>query len=299
MRHVLTALGVVAATLIFPASTATACGLRGVDCPVPEVGGAGIGYHYDAETQVLHPNEFDVTGTETSTENGTSTTWETKYVRSCGSETTWRDGLAVSECANLGCEIDGERAYTTTVMRRASSSDPWETWPGRTNECMLGDDPDERPVPIQEIEIEITRIIEDHYRRIARPTIIIEPAEAGVVNLPVLAHAAQQGTVAFELTNPLPGRVEATPTYTWEWSNATTSTGPGRGYDGTNPSTVPGHYPVKATYTTAGAASVVLTATWDITLTLEGLPPITDIAPLVYDATERFTIRNARTVLVD
>jgi hypothetical protein len=56
---------------------------------------------------------------------------------------------------------------------------------------------------------------------------------------------------------------------------------------------------VQTTYASGGAQSVELQVTWSITLTVSGIPPITDIEPLVYEASADFGVRSARTVLVD
>jgi hypothetical protein len=205
----------------------------------------------------------------------------------------------LSTCAQLECEEDGERAYLTTVMRRDGGGEDWEVWPGRTNECWLGGGQDQRPVPIREVEIEISRIIEDHYKRISRPGITVEPATNALVNMPVIASTDDQGTVWFDITYPISGRIQATPAYEWEWSNGATNSGPGRAYDGTDPAANPGHYPVQATFGSTGGGDVSLTATWSVTLTLDGIPPITDIEPLVYEDSADFRVRGAQSFLVD
>jgi hypothetical protein len=87
--------------------------------------------------------------------------------------------------------------------------------------------------------------------------------------------------------------------YSWAWSNGTTNTGAGVGYDGTSPTSNPSHYPVQSTYASGGAESVGLQVTWSITLTVPGIAPITDIEPLVYEASKGFAVRSARTVLVE
>jgi hypothetical protein len=56
---------------------------------------------------------------------------------------------------------------------------------------------------------------------------------------------------------------------------------------------------VRGVYTSKGSQSVSLTATWTIVLIVDDIPPITDIEPLVYEASTSFEIRSAETVLVD
>jgi hypothetical protein len=143
------------------------------------------------------------------------------------------------------------------------------------------------------------RVIEERFQHVAEPTITLAPAVDAIVNLPVLASTEDPGPLGFGITNPLPGRVEATSSYTWTWSNGVTNSGAGVGYDGTSPTRNPGHYPVQSTFTGGRSGSVDLQVVWTITLMVDGLAPITDIEPLEYEASAGFGVRSARTVLVD
>ncbi|MGH8774270.1 MAG: hypothetical protein ACRDWI_03565 [Jiangellaceae bacterium] len=182
------------------------------------------------------------------------------------------------------------------VYRRLDATDTWQYWAERGLVCLANYG---EPITIGDVRAEILRIIEAHFKEVAEPAITVAPAVNAVVNLPVLASTPDQGPLGFDITNPLPGRVEATPEYHWTWSNGMTGTGPGVGYDGTSPSQNPSYYPVKSTYTNGGEGSVELIVEWSITLTVDGIPPITDIEPLEYDATAGFAVRSAQTVLVD
>jgi hypothetical protein len=155
------------------------------------------------------------------------------------------------------------------------------------------------PIPLADVEAEIRRIIEERFKHVAEPEITLAPEVNALVNLPVIASTPNQGELGFDITNPLPGRVEASPVYSWVWSNGTTNSGAGVAYDGTSPTRNPRYYPVQSTYADGGAGSVDLQVTWSIALTVPGIPPITDIEPLVYEATESFPVRSARTVLVE
>ncbi|MBD0293093.1 MAG: hypothetical protein ICV70_05920 [Jiangellaceae bacterium] len=170
---------------------------------------------------------------------------------------------------------------------------PWELRPGV--QCRVIAD----PIPLADVEAEIRAIIEKRFMHVAEPEISVAPAVNALVNLPVIAATPDPGPLGFDITNPLPGRVEATPSYFWTWSNGTTGSGPGVAYDGTSPTRSPGHYPVQSTFADGGDASVELVVSWSITLTVPGIPPIDDIEPLEYSATESFTVRSARTVLVE
>ncbi|WP_163816724.1 hypothetical protein [Phytoactinopolyspora alkaliphila] len=218
-----------------------------------------------------------------------------RYVVLCGSNDPNQPYDVL--CVEATCESDGAIGYLTQVYRRESAADPWEPWPGRERTCRTFSTGE--PIPLEDVEAEILAILEEHYEAVTQPRIEVAPAYNAVVNLPVLAATDDVGPVGFEIENPLPGQVDAVPEYAWSWSNGDGGSGPGRSYDGTDPLTQPDHYPVRAIYSSAGEQEVGLEATWAVTLTVEGIPPITDIEPLVYEAAETFTVHSAGTVLVD
>lgn len=280
--------------LVFQTPTvveATDCGTDRYGVPLPCPDGEGVGYTYDSSTRTFYPEASGTEGTEVSG----GVVWKVRYVILCGLNNP--DQPADVLCVDAQCEQGGALGYSTQVFRRQSDSDPWEPWPGRERICRVFDVGE--PIPLADVEDEILAVIEEHYERITRPEIEVVPAGNAVVNLPVLASTEDVGDVGFDIENPLPGRVDAEPAYTWQWSNGAGGEGPGRGYDGTDPVAQPEHYPVRAVYSGSGDEQVVLAATWTITLTVDGIPPITDIEPLVYEASEEFTVRSARTVLVD
>jgi hypothetical protein len=215
-----------------------------------------------------------------------------RYVVNCPGNTT-DDPVVAGECSSSFCTLpSGEQGVNYLVYERMGNA-PWQLRPGAV--CRFVSD----PIPLADVEAEIRRIIEERFKHVAEPEITLAPAVNALVNLPVIASTPNQGPLGFDITNPLPGRVEATPVYSWAWSNGTSNTGAGVAYDGTSPRNNPGHYPVQSTYRDNGTESVDLQVTWSIVLTVPGVPPITDIEPLVYTATEGFLVRSARTVLVD
>ncbi len=250
-------------------------------------GKAGFGYYYDRERQAFYTQE-SVDGSETVD----GVTVQLRYVVNCPGNTT-DSPVATGECTTSPCVLgSGEQGVNFLVYQRIGSA-PWQLRPGVV--CRVVSD----PIPLADVEAEIRRIIEERFKHVAEPEITVAPAVNALVNLPVIASTPNQGPLGFDITNPLPGRVEASPTYSWAWSNGTTNSGAGIGYDGTSPTMNPGHYPVQSTYSGGGAESVGLQVTWSITLTVPGISPITDIEPLVYEATEGFAVRSARTVLVE
>jgi hypothetical protein len=259
----------------------------------------GIAYHYNADERAFY--SVPARQTETRAAEGDGPSWEILYV-------TWACGFNQPEnpgdvlCNDSYCTTStGERGVWRVVYRRLEGSgDPWTPWPGsngmsQLRECLESTD----PITLDQIRDELLAIIEDRYRQISAPQIRIDPPGSALVNLPVLASTDDPGIQGFSITNPLPGAVEAAPTYAWTWSNGDTSSGPGRPYDGTSPTGNPDYYGVLSTYSRSGDGSVALEVTWDVVLTVPGNPPVTDIAPLIYTADADFTVRSAGTVLVD
>jgi hypothetical protein len=253
----------------------------------PDAAAQGFGYYYDRTRQAFYSAE-SLDGTETLD----GVTVQLRYVVNCPGNTT-ENPVTTGECTSSPCTLaSGEQGVNYLVYQRIGGA-PWQLRPGVV--CRVISD----PIPLADVEAEIRRIIEERFKHVAEPEITLAPAVNALVNLPVIASTPNRGPLGFDITNPLPGRVEATPAYSWAWSNGITNGGAGVGYDGTSPTRNPDHYPVQSTYADGGAESVGLEVTWSITLIVPGIPPISDIEPLVYTATEGFAVRSARTVLVE
>jgi hypothetical protein len=249
----------------------------------------GFGYLYDRATQTFYADDPTADGTETVG----GVRMQLRYVVNCVGNST-DEPRRVSECSTAICSLpDGSAGVSYLVYQRPDAGADWTPRAGPV--CRGVAD----PIPLADVEAEIVRIFEAHFKNVVEPEITVAPAVNAVVNLPVLASTPDPGPLGFDITNPLPGRVEATPAYEWTWSNGQQSTGAGVGYDGTSPSGNPGHYPVQTTFEDGGSGSVALTVVWSITLTVAGIPPITDIPPLEYSGSVDFPVRSARTVLVD
>ena len=244
----------------------------------------GIGWHYSAEEQAFFrtPTTFAVDA------GGPELEWS--LVPTC-------DGNAPEGSAHL-CQAalcttpDGDPGVEFWVFTRALG-EPDSAWSSTGTQCVPG----EERVDLADIEAEVRRIVEDRFREVARPTVTIAPATGGLVNLPVLAWTDDAGDVTLDFDQPLPGSVQASPTYEWVWSNGSRSTGPGMPYtDELSPTRTPDHY-VHAVYNERGEASVQLTVTWTGTVTVPGLAAVA-ISPLVYDTPASFDVREARAQLI-
>ena len=249
----------------------------------------GFGYLYDRATQTFLADDPSADGTETV--GGVQI--QVRYVVNCVGNST-DEPRRVSECSTAICSLsDGSAGVSYLVYQRPDGGADWTPRAGPVCRGVVD------PIPLADVEAEIVRIFEAHFKNVMEPEITVAPAVNAVVNLPVLASTPDPGPLGFDITNPLPGRVEATPVYEWTWSNGQRSTGAGVGYDGTSPSGNPEHYPVQTTFEDGGSGSVALTVVWSITLTVAGIPPITDIPPLEYSGSADFPVRSARAVLVD
>lgn len=262
--------------------------------PCPDTEGDGVRYIYDSENRTIH--RVGDLGDGSESEGGGGPVWQTRYVVRCAPNSV--DDPAAALCVEAACvAANGNDGYIVQVFRRLGEGDPWEPWPGRAAECRSAGIAES--YPLDDIRAVIIGVLEEHFEEASRPEVTVAPAHNAVVNLPVLASTDDVGDIGFDIENPLPGSVTASPSYAWSWSNGVGGSGPGRAYDGTNPVAHEDHYPIRAIYTSSGTHSVGLAVTWEIGLTVPGLPVITDIEPLVFEAGADFPVRSGRTVLVD
>ncbi len=131
---------------------------------------------------------------------------------------------------------------------------------------------------------------------VGEPQISVAPEGRGVVNLPVIVWTQPAQPVGFEITQPVPGEVQATAAYGWNFGTGAQQQGPGRPYDGTSALEHPDYY-VASAYETRGAKTITLTRTWTATLTVGGIEIPLD--PLVQRVSTNVDVLEARTQLVD
>ena len=246
---------------------------------------SGVGWYYSASQQAF----FQTPASFTAPKGASDLEWT--YVPTCDGNAP--GGNANACLAALCTAPTGEPGVRFWVFTRSLST-PSDDWARSGTRCILG----EQRVDLADVEAEVRRIIEDKFREIAEPALYLAPEAGGLVNLPMLAWTTDPGEVTLRIEQPLPGRIRATPSYTWAWSDGTTSSGPGLPYTpALSPNAAPDHY-VHAIYADRGEGSVELTVTWQGDVTVPGLSPI-EIAPLVYTSTTTFPVREARAQLVD
>lgn len=246
----------------------------------------GIGWYYSATERAF----FQTPGSFQPGSDKPNLEWA--YVPAC--DGNGPAGTTAGICTGALCTAPtGEPGVTFwQFSRRLNPPDqPWEL---RGTQCLAG----ERRVDLADVEAELRRILEERFREIAEPSISMAPESAALVNLPVLAWTADRRDVTIDITQPLPGRIAATPEYQWQWSNGATASGPGRPYSPSVSPTTNREYYVSTVYDRPGQAEVALTVRWNGTITVPGVPPV-EIDPLVYTSTAGVPVREARSVLVD
>jgi hypothetical protein len=130
-----------------------------------------------------------------------------------------------------------------------------------------------------------------------KPAISLAPPNGGLVNLPVIVSTTEHGQEGFDITIPLPGRVNAAAvSYDWAFSDGGAASGPGRPYEsGITPSQAPSYY-LTHTYLGAGPASATVTVVWQGTFTIGGYT--VELDPVTFTADVQFPIFEARSQLI-
>jgi hypothetical protein len=130
-----------------------------------------------------------------------------------------------------------------------------------------------------------------------KPAISLAPPNGGLVNLPVIVSTTQHDQEGFDVTVPLPGRVDASAvSYDWAFSDGGSASGHGRPYEsGITPSQAPNYY-LTHTYLGGGAASATVTVVWQGTFTIGGYT--VDLDPVTFTADSQFPIFEARSQLI-
>jgi len=147
----------------------------------------------------------------------------------------------------------------------------------------------------------VTAAVAEHLRKVvgvAPP--VVQPGQVTLVAFPTIVSTPDPGATGFGIAEPLPGAVAVTPAFGWTFTDpdgtsTTTTTGAGRLYDGTLPST-PGYY-LTHPFTHPGTATVAVTETWTGTVTVAGVGPVV-LDPLRLTRTAQLTVKENRPVLI-
>ena len=154
----------------------------------------------------------------------------------------------------------------------------------------------EKVVPASDVQA----VAAQHIRRdIPRPTITVAPPGGRtLVNIPTIYSTTGHDPVTLPITTPVPGRITATPTYTWTFANGERGNGPGTPY---SPDFSPGQHPdhyLHTVYDTAGAKTTRLTVSWQVTFRLQDILDV-PLQPITFATASTITALTAHNVLID
>jgi hypothetical protein len=126
---------------------------------------------------------------------------------------------------------------------------------------------------------QLQAFVDGYFRRLPLPlpALNVQPGDKAVVNLPLIASTGQPGRTTFTVTQaPFPTiTINAAVSWRWSWGDgaSTTTTWPGRPYDGTDPARAPGHY-VDHNFTAPSPGTTLgVTAVWTGTYSIAGQAP--------------------------
>jgi hypothetical protein len=170
-----------------------------------------------------------------------------------------------------------------TLVPQGNSAPP-------TQICVGADD----VVPLADLRAALREQMEE---LLPKPAISLAPPNGGLVNLPLIVSTTEHGQEGFDVTVPLPGRVNATAlSYDWVFSDGGSASGAGRPYEaGITPRHEPSYY-VTHTYLGAGPASATVTVVWQGTFTIGGYTVGLD--PVTFTAQSQFPVFEARSRLI-
>lgn len=191
------------------------------------------------------------------------------------------------DAAEQFCAANGKSGLHEYIWR--SEIEPEALGPTVVGDVCASDLP--APISVGQAGTDVHEFEQDH---MPIPVPNVQPRSWTLVNLPVIVSVADVGEQTMNVTEPVPGQLVATPTYTWTFDHDDSSTlmGTGIAYDGTDPRRDPTHYLTHTFRAVESNASVTLTVKWNATFTAAGytmtlpqlvMPPIVTTFP-VYEA---------------
>jgi hypothetical protein len=160
----------------------------------------------------------------------------------------------------LKCQASNTQSVFVAQRQVSPTVGAWQLQPGSV--CLT---------PAQQLPFspaQLQAFVDSYFQRLPLPlpALRLQPANRGVVNLPMVAATDPPGQTTFTVNQaPFPTiTITAAVSWRWSWGDGTsdTSSWPGRAYDGTDPRTSPGHY-VSHTYRAPSAGLPIgVTAVW-------------------------------------
>ncbi len=158
-----------------------------------------------------------------------------------------------------------------------------------------------RSVPMADV---VAAVRQELVKEVGRPKITVQPPGGrALVNLPVVFSAPAQHRTTLTISQPLPGRISADPTYSWDLGEGQQGSGAGHRYTAAvdpEDAASDGYY-VKALYRQVGPHRATLTLTWDATVTIGTGPGALTVPldPIRFTATATTTTVSATNRLYD
>ena len=156
--------------------------------------------------------------------------YEYKQDYACGANST-NPGSAIGCSKAFDCptrlDVDGQPMRGVRIVTfRKLKDDPTDPWrPTNTGVCMYTG----KTIPMSAVVDAAREHIE---KEVGRPSIIAQPpGGVTLVNFTSLFHAPEQTITSLEITDPVQGRISATPQYTWDLGDGITAEGSGHPYD--------------------------------------------------------------------
>lgn len=285
--------------------------VHGRTCDGPRVGNGKYVYAYDAERGLLSRSRPSFGGRVTDGTGKNARVWEESYSPACreamppGEDGTTPDtGNCQNAVANPNCDpgefaMWGYRRLVGPPQQVARELDPdalddtdWQLI--RPEPYCFGPDQEWDLGDLAEIaRADISEYLEAHA---IRSDIRLEPEGGTLVNVPVLAHTDQAPPIGFDVTEPFPGRLDATAGYSWDFGEGPAQEGLGHPYTPTVSAFAHDGYYIAHAYTGAGPRTITLTTTWTATFTVAGFT--IPLPPIEFSNSADLTVREARSALI-
>lgn len=288
-------------TFATPASAAH-CGRFGRSCDhAPAVvGGDKYVYSYDPTSGALR-RARPRPGQQV-TKPGDKRVWEYAYTPACSSNTEpdengqfHQDVICVAavdhpQCPPAQFAMWGYRRLVRDALGGVVSQ-PWQRLPGVA--CFAPDEEWTREELRQIAENLLGEYLEAHAQR---ADISIEPEGGSLVNVPVIAHTDELPPIGFAITQPFPGRLDASASYEWSFGEGQVQQGPGNPYtEAISPFEDSGYYIAHA-YTRPGTKTITLDTEWAARFTVAGIE--IPVEGITFTATATVGVGTARSELV-
>jgi len=289
LARLLAIAGLLGILFFVPTEAQAACGsngnfLGGGAC----TGDGALQYFYVASNETFYQVPRRPTGRPETEPDEPGRHFEWGYIQHCGS------AGPVYLCTPEPCVAAGGATGLVMMVYRREMINPPTAWEYRGNVCQAA----AAAVPMDDVVAAVeARLREELYKNLAHPEILVNPSPRALVNLPVIVSTEDPGPQSLEFTTPLPGTIDAEPSYAWTWSDGHTSEGSGRAYtQAVSPTRNPDYY-VAHTYRSSGPAGVTLTVIWRATATVNGAGTV-PLDPIEFTAASAFDVLEARSRLV-